>query len=262
MNRLAQAMIALTAGGAVAAPVPTPKPRRHGKKKSKPVVALPTDLALPVSDNAAPAAAPVEESPVILDAEVVSVPTGGVSPAQGGDPGEPVPIPEPPPPGTAYIPSDRRLAYRELVALRKLIRAWDRFRSTLAVPGEPFATPMKVLLFLDAMDEIRVVLPTPLPANHGKEVTSILSHPLPLGVIRSFVPSQRLAVARDWAQAAAEFRYQYSTLRNGLRRSVPRRGANRLIRGFVRWFRANPEWILVLVLALLLALGLARSRLR
>ncbi len=258
MNRLAQAMIALTAGGA--APALPPKPRKHKKKKSKADVALPLNLALSDPELHVLEAEPLEKQPVILDAEVVIVSAPEPKPTAEVDPGEPVPIPEPPPPGTAYLPSDRRLAYRELVALRKLIRAWDKFRTTLAVPKEPFATPMKVLLLLDATDELRCVLPQPFPAKSGGEVLSILSHPLPLGLIRSLVPSQRLALARGWAQAAAELRYQYDTIRYGLRRTIPRRRANRFFRGMGRWLRSNPEWLLVLVVVFLLVLGWARSR--
>jgi hypothetical protein len=258
MNRLAQAMIALTAGGAAPA---APKPRKPTKRKAKPVEVVPDDLALADSGVVIPAVEVTAPAPVILDAEVVPVPEVEPAAAVAVDPGEPVPVPEPPPPGTAYVPADRRAAYQELVDLRRLIRTWDRLRTTLAVPGEPFATPAKVLLLLEVADEIQARTDHTFPATSGRDVVSILRHPLPLGLIRSLVPSQRLAVAKDWAQAAAELRYQYETLRHGLRRSVPRRGTNRAIRGFCRWLRANPEWALVLAVLGLLTLGLVRAKL-
>jgi hypothetical protein len=260
MNRLAQAMIALTAGGDTgAAP---PKPRKHVKKKPKPVDVLPDNLALSDSGVVVPVVEATAPAPVILDAEVVPVPEAAPVPAPAVplDPGEPVPVPEPPP-GAAYIPADRRAAYRELADLRRLIRLWDRLRTTLAVPGEPFATPAKVLLLLEVADEIRTRGIQPFPTPAGRDVVTILRHPLPLGLIRSLVPSQRLAVAKDWAQAAAEMRSEYDSIRRGLQRSVPRRWTNRLVRGLGRWLRTNPEWLLVLAALGLLVLGFARSRL-
>jgi hypothetical protein len=261
MNRLAQAMIALTAGGA--APALPPKPRKHAKRKPKSVPILPDDLALSEPAAVLPEVVVAAPAPVILDAEIVTVPAAEPEPAPAValDPGEPVPVPEPPPPGTVYVPSDRRAAYRELVDLRRLMRTWDRLRTTLAVPGEPFATPAKVLLLLEAADDIRASSNQTFPIISGRDVVAVLRHPLPLGLIRSLVPSQRLAVARDWAQAAADLQYQYETLRQGLRRSVPRRGTNRVVRGFGRWLKANPEWLLTLAVLGLLVLGFARNRL-
>jgi hypothetical protein len=261
MNRLAQAMIALSDIGATPVPAPAPKPRRQPKKKPKNPDALPESLALSDPEVVVVEPAAVEPAgPVILDAELVDGPPQEQPAPVSIDPGEPVPIPEPPPPGTAYVPLDRRLAYKELVALRRLIRTWDRLRPTLAVPGEPFLSPVKVLLLLDAADEFRTSALGPFPEHVGNRVAAILLHPLPMGLVRTLVPSQRLAVAKDWALTAAELRHRYDTIRYGLRRSVPRRGMNRWVRSSRRWLRSNPEWLLFVAVLLLIFLGWARSR--
>src|SRR5207253_975654 len=100
----------------------------------------------------------------------------------------------------------------------------------------------------------------PFPVSAGGSVLAVLTHPLPMGLMRSLVPSQRLSLATDWATAAAELRHRYDTIRHGLRRSVPRRGINRRLRGTSRWLRANPEWVLVPVVAAFLFLGWLRMR--
>lgn len=257
MNRIAQAMIALTSGGTAAAP---PKPRRPAKRKSRPVEILPESLARPTSESSAVVAMPVSQIPVVLDAEVVTGPAPVIIEVEEVDPGEAVPIPEPPPPGLAYLPADRRESYRKLVALRRLIRVWDRFRHTLAVPGESFLTPVKVLQLLESVDELGRVLPRPFPVEAGRSVLTIATHPLPMGLLRSLVPSQRLAVARDWAQAAAELRSEYASLRTSLRRSSRRRATPRVIRLITRSMRDYPEWVLLLAVVLLFVLGWLRSR--
>lgn len=281
MNRLAQALIAVMAGAPAVEAVPPPKPRRPSKQKSKPRLE-PLPLPDPVGYDFQPVkpATPASAStplplppptPVVLDAEVVEkaepLPSAQPLPAptpparKAVVPLAPVTVPEPPE-GTNYFPAKRREGYRELVFLRRLRECWALLRSTLGDANEPLTSAEAVyellsgardLAKLRRRDEFGRVI-----QGDAEVVATVAVQPAVLTVLRELVPSQRwgLAVAWDAGRLAIDRREEW--LRERMRETKP---AGRRLGGeggFGAFFRANPEWILLGLTGVAVAVGVAR----
>jgi hypothetical protein len=262
MNRLAQALIAATAAPAAPffpevslEPDPPPKPARQ-----KPT----TEAGPKILD------AEVVQTAEIVDAEVVRVAPNArriakavpVAPAEVSPDPLPIPtelptIPDVPP------PPDRRAAYRELAALRAFRRAWDTVRPSIGVASNPLLTPADVCELIEGVATVRAALRQkhlpPLEADGpGKAVRGVVLHPLPLGVMRELIPTQRQALAWDWANGDAVIRQRSAGIRAALKRSRPPRRFRQKFASARRWVGRNPEcW-----LALATALGLVAAGVR
>lgn len=277
MNRLAQALIALTATVQVA-----PTPHKKHKKVNKEVT--PVEIRKPSQDvrldfenaqSIKPPSAPQVILPAILEAEVID-PSAGMAEVipesyavQADEPAipvldEPINIPEPPP-GTVVTPSPRRLGYREIVRLRQFQNAWAQFRPLLGDPSERLLTPAKIAAYLDAIAALREALKKNIdrsivfPDMAGHAVVSAVCHPVPLSLIRDFVPSQRRIIARDWAVAEAELEAKSNRMRRMMNASRKKRTLNKFIHRTRKVLIQNPEWILLLILSIAIVIGFRRS---
>ncbi|MCU0705985.1 MAG: hypothetical protein MUF18_18620 [Fimbriiglobus sp.] len=270
MNRLAQALIAVSAPPAPAAPAPSP------------AFAL-DDLP----DLSAPQTAPIQPQPLpppapavidyeasddeVVEAEVVELP-----------PPPPVPPPRPlvqleadplvlddvadtpPPPGATATRTDRRKLYRELAFLRQLRKAWERIGPVAGVPSEPVRSAEAVYLVLVTRRELlrlfdlRPDLTDDLDRG-GRVVTAVFTQPHAAAVLRELVPSQRAAVAADWAAGRVGLFARYAGLRKRIRAMRPKRWGVRAAGRMGDFFRRNPEWVLVLLTLLLVLIGLLRT---
>ena len=288
MNRLAQALIAVMAAAPVPEAVfPPPRPRRSARPKSKPrIEPLPEPLPPPTpggydfSPVSPPASAPTPPPaalppppPVILDAEVIATrPDGRSAPTRR--PPEPAPVrkavlplppvtvPEPPE-GTNYFPAKRRQGYRELVFLRRLRACWALLKRTVGDANEPLTSAEAVyellhgsrqLATLRRREEFERVI-----RGDAEAVASVTVQPAVLTVLRELVPSQRwgLAVAWDAGRLAIEKREKW--LRERMRESKPARRTQPSSGGLGGLLRDNPEWVLLLLTGLALAIGIARA---
>ncbi len=292
MNRLAQALLAVTSAASVphqlppAAPTSRPtgprevaydgnlEPPRTGPRQITYSAALgppPTrgaDRPIAVANglSSEPAA---EADPILLVEPPSPAPASPqVKLPQEWPVGPPAPVaaPEPPPGLVGPLRTDRRQAYRELAGLRGMLRAWDKLRSSLADPTAGLATGGEVFEFLDGVQAVRAaaVHPGLDPAavrEVAPRVAAVLWHPLPLAVVRSLVPPQRRAVARDWASGRARFAAEYTALRDRLARSAPARPPLTAA-GFLRTIARNPEWGLVLATGVVLGAAVVRLAVR
>lgn len=199
MNRLAQAVIAVESASPAAAPVHdlapeegiTPRPAPGARRAVRVRVTPP----LPVAKPTAPLPA-AEAEPLTLVAEV-----------------------PPPPPGLGR--EARREFYRELAALRALVRALDAARPTAADPGEPLTSLVAATRAAEAVGQLRAALlrdglPPDATAN-GPCLVAICRAPQPVGVLRSLTPDQRGRVAREWAATRAWAAGRQDSLRAALR---------------------------------------------
>jgi hypothetical protein len=249
MNRLAQALFAVTAPPAE--PIPTP----------------------------APVPPPPPPAPVVLEAELVTVAVAAPPRAISLPPVVPTlaPLPVPdfepvllnevaPPAGSGTF-GNRRKAYRELAFLRRLRRVWDRLGPFAGVPSDPIRSPEAVYIVRTAGRELRELLASfpgaaTVIERDGAAVAGVFSHPHPTVVLRDLLPGQRANLAADWASGRRVIEAGYLALRQTLRNSMPRNGL-RSLTGFVRGFaRENPEWVLAVLTVALLLTGLARVLLR
>lgn len=257
MNRLAQALIAATAAppppvlpffpDVSIEPEAPPPPKVVPRKKPAPAPKiLDAEIVRPAK-------------PKIVDAEVVAFSpaksTTGSMPAlqlPPEPPAEPLSLPpaEPPvAPEVVAAPADRRQAYRELAALRNLRRAWDGVRLSLGVAGQGFRTPAEVCDFFEAVPRIRAALRHPHlppldPQSPGRAVRAVVGHPLPLGVVRSLIPTQRQSLAWDWAAGEAALRQRSAAIRRGLALRRPPVPVRKRLAATRAWAGRNPEWLL------------------
>lgn len=181
MNRLARAVILVESASPAAvdlAPEPEAAPTRA--RRAARVRARPTPPAAPTPAAPTRPAVEVRDEPLLLVTEVPA-----------------------PPPGLGR--AGRRLFYRELAALRALVRALDAARATAADPAEPVVSPLAVTAFAEAAIAIGVSLARPGLPDEARQTCEVLSaicrtgHPA--GVLRSLTDSQRGRVAREWAAA-------------------------------------------------------------
>jgi hypothetical protein len=270
MNRLAQAMIAMTA--AVPAPPPAPPAVRKPKKPAKTPPPAPAEVNLELAGFV-----PTASAPAVLDAEVLNVAAAqsampfvpesrAVNPEEPEIPAldDPIEIPEPPP-GTVKVPSPRRKAYRTLSLLRRFAEGWDRLRPILGDPGEQLTTPVRIFAFLEASRDLRAVLneasdlDSSFRMNAGAMTLRVIHDPAKLTLLRDMVPSQRRILARDWAVAKAELEVHRRVFRRATRQSRRSAGISRAAKGLQRFWKAYPEIILLVTLSLALIVALSRG---
>jgi hypothetical protein len=263
MNRLAQALIALTSAPVEAPPPPPPD--------------------LPAAVSFAPTANPVvTPGPQVFEAEVVEAVVTTAPPRRPAPVPVPAPVPtlavadepepvivldETAPPGTALVPNDRRKAYRELVFLRKLRRLWDRLGLIAGSPSEPVRSAEAVFIVLTAGNELRTLIReqpalATLLNTDGRIVSAVFTQPHAAMVFRELVPPQRTAVAADWAAGRKLLETAYTSRRALLRNSI----AHRRLRTFgvrvAHFLRSHPEWVLGVLTVVLILAGLFRTMVR
>lgn len=270
MNRLAQALIALTSTAESNAPtVALRKPAR--RPAPKPVDAPQHLIDLSPIGAAAPVSPPppaILEAEVIVEAEIVRPPPPQVAPAQ-------LPLPEPIlaiPPGLVEVPEipqsdDRRRSYRQLAYLRRLHAAWLSLQHVLAVPSEPLLSAEMVYRALIGFRDLRELLRRGRPRYKvleriGRSVLALAGQPQAISVLRELLPDQRQAVAMDWAYAKASLEAQMVAVRQSLKRPRTRHALADAGRAFANGLQQNPEWILGVLTTLLILSGIARTLLR
>jgi hypothetical protein len=173
---------------------------------------------------------------------------------------EPLELPESAEPLSA--PVSRRGLYRRLAAIRKAMRAWEKLGPTYGTPAEALATPVAVLLLVQALAEAREALPGVSrvirgPESPGGMVAALVRLPHAIHAVRVLLPAQRQAVARDWRRGYEALRRERVRLREMVLAARPRAHREPAIR-VLRAVRRTPEW--VLLLAALAALFIALLR--
>ena len=275
MNRLAQAMLSIASHRPAVPPAaPARVPSAHGGPP--PTVVLPTqtfagiDLAPPPAASVpAPAARPVPPTvvapaPVVFDAEVVEdepdapIPFArfeqlDLPPATRGAPpaaAEYEPVPEVTPPELPLPPGlsgeSRRLVYRQVAALRALLRAWSGLRTFCGNPSEDFDTPGRVYALEEVIALFHAAVRHPgcdadALAPLAPRVFAIFRQPSPLAVLRLLSLPQRRLLARDWALGQSQLAGREIALRNSLRRTRPGGTIAQQLRGAGRLLAAHPE---------------------
>jgi len=283
MNRLAQAMLAV-ANHRPAASVPAPTRPRAPTAALAPTLVMPaappTRVAQGTFDRAplppALAAPPVPSvpltlappEPVVLDAEVVEdeddapIPFArfeqldqapvALTPADG--PAEIVPVPAVVPPDLPLPPglsgASRRRVYREVAALRELLRAWSSLRTSCGNPSEDFDTPGRVYTLEVGVAQFHAAVRHPgfaaaalVPLS--PRVFAVFRQPLPLAVLRMLSLPQRRLLARDWAVGQSQIAGREIALRNSLRRTRPAGTIAQYSASAGRFLVAYPESVLV-----------------
>jgi len=262
MNRLAQALIgvmALAPPVETVPPPPPPEPRQPPKPEPRPA---------PAVVEFAPLLPP--PVPVVLDAEVILDAVAVPDPRPPANPSTPRPaVPRPPasvpdpPEGTNYLPTERRNGYRELVFLRRLRAAWELLRRTLGDANDPLTSAEAVYELLSGARDLvalrrreeygRVV------RGDAESVAAVAGQPAVLAVVRELVPSQRWGLAVSWDAGRIAIERREKWLRERMRESKPVRRFAAGDGELANFFRANPEWVLVVLTLVAVLVGVLRS---
>lgn len=268
MNRLAQALICLSDPaaktaydaelGVAAEPLPTDDVPAVTEVAFEPGLLPPG--AAPPSPGLPPA--PPGALVVVLPYEVV--------PPEELPPEEPPPAADPLPPVGAELPvasapakgdrAARRWIYARLALVRKSLRAWDQLRPVLADPRDSLDRPARVLLLLEAVRDVRPLLPRLRELiRGGRLVAAVVSQPSLCDTIRSLLPDQRQALAIDWRRGQVELQREHRRLRDLSRAGrEPRTGPNNW-RVLAQWLMRTPEAVLVLLAAAAVLVALVRG---
>jgi hypothetical protein len=166
-----------------------------------------------------------------------------------------------------WQPATRRELYSRLTRLRRLLAAWQKLKPIFGDPQEPLDRPIKVLLLLEVVSELRSMLDTQPkligePWRPGGLIVALIRQSLFLHNLRSLLPDQRQAVMLDWHRGETELIREYARLRELSRSGRQFRGRfprqNRLAK-VGRWAIRNPESLLVGLAGAILLLVLLRA---
>ncbi len=263
MNRLAQALIALTASAEAIPPPRKPVRKTHPKPKPPEVESPLIDLTPLASVAPAAPQSAILEAEMIVEAEVVRAPASVEAPI-------PLPLPaEAIPPGLIELPEiphsdDRRKSYRQLAYLRKLHRAWVALQPVVAAPSEPLVSAEMVYRLLVGFRDLRGLLRRGRARyraleSAGGSVLALAQQNHSVLVVRELIPGQRQAVAMDWALGKASLEGQMSAVRKSLKRPRSHNALAEAGRVFGQRLQQNPEWVLASLTVLLIFGGIART---
>lgn len=260
MNRLAQAMIALSNPSQSSIPPPG-STELYTLIWEEPDPHVAPAPAVPIVPSGAPA---MGSTIPILDAEVVAEPIPPLVSPPHAVPLRSRTVDSPlrltglesvahPHSGAT---TNRRTLYRALVELRRIRRAWLGLRESMADLADPVQTPAAVCVFLEQCGRLRALAhwwkheQNPEEAA-GQLVWSLACQSTPLAVFRTLLPAQRDRLARDWAEGLAALENQQIRYRHHLESTRPTRcHTGQRVRG---------EWYLIVLSLLVLILAMFRS---
>lgn len=279
MNRLAQALICLSDPAAKAAydaelGVAVPLPPDEPPPTTAPLVTeVPFEPGLlpPGAPPPSPGLPPAPPGTLVVKLPYDILPAADLPPAFAVAEAEPLPDDRGPAPRPAALPppdltdrAARRWVYARLARIRQAVRAWELLRPVLADPREPFDRPARVLLLLEAVREVRPLLPPVREVvggagRPGGIVAALLALPGLLDTLRSLLPDQRQAVAIDWRRGQVELQREYRRLRQLSRAGRESRTGPPAGRVLLRWLRDTPEVVLVVLAAVALVVAMFRG---
>jgi hypothetical protein len=165
-------------------------------------------------------------------------------------------------PAAQWSPRTRRQIFARLASIRHLLASWQKLKPVLADPREPLTRVSRVLAFLEAVVEVRPLLPALRglvgePGRPGGLVAAIVLQPLVVPSFRMLLPDQRLAIARDWRKAEFVLGQEYKRLRELVRTTRPvRKRTRRRWRNV--WLTRTPEVVLVVLILVVMIVALIR----
>ncbi len=167
-------------------------------------------------------------------------------------------VARPIPQAEVWQPANRRQLYARLVALRRLLAAWQELRFLVANPGEALDRPISVLRCLEATRAAHTLFtayPDVIPAigEPGSKVVALIRQPQVLAIHRTLLTNQRQALAMDWHRGERFLMGEQRRLRAFAQSTRPRRPRSNVLVRCGYWLIRRPEVVLlVLVVGALL----------
>lgn len=158
----------------------------------------------------------------------------------------------------------RRRLYREIVGVRQVVRIWQRLLGYLDQAGKTFARRTDTVAFMNELADLRPLLGTVSnlvgePNEPGHLIATLARQQLVVEMFRSFLPSQREALAKDCRSALAVLTQHYRDLRKDVRRLTAKSFKRRFTYPLYRHLAARPEWLLLFLGLVALAIAFVRS---
>jgi len=159
----------------------------------------------------------------------------------------------------------RRQIYAQIVRVRRVLRVWEQLRVFLEDPNETFTRRTSTVEFMACLGELRPLLPTVVDLvggqnDSGNLVAALARQPLVVDTFKQFLPSQRGALAQDCRAAHDELEGRYRRLREEIRTLTRKPFKRRVWRPMCRAMKARPEWFLLFMALLSLAIALIHSK--
>jgi hypothetical protein len=160
--------------------------------------------------------------------------------------------------------SPRRELYADLARVRKVLRIFERARPYLTDTDRTFARRTEAIGFMGCLAELRPLLPTVsdlIAAGHrpGNIVASLARQRLLFETFRTLLPSQRDSLAKDFRAAHYRLAAYYDELRDEARRATEKGWMRTVGRPVLKYLADHPEWLLLPVALVALAVALVRS---
>ncbi len=158
----------------------------------------------------------------------------------------------------------RRKLYANIVRIRRVLRVWERLRAYLDEPEKTFDRRTDTVAFMTCLSDLRPLLPTVAdliggPNQPGNLIAVLSRQQLIVEMFRSLLPSQRENLARDCQSAHYVLLEHYAELREQARQRTARNFARRVWRPLLREIVARPEWLLLGISIIALAIAFYRS---
>lgn len=161
-------------------------------------------------------------------------------------------------------PSPKRELYAELARVRKVLRIWERAWPYLTDADRTFSRRTDALALMGCLAELRPLLPTVADLIGGQNrpggiVAALTRQRLMFETLRSLLPTQREALAKDFRSAHYRLAEYYDELRSKVRKKNEKGWGRKKFRPFVRYLIDRPEWVLFPIGLVALAVAAIRS---
>lgn len=162
------------------------------------------------------------------------------------------------------VRSPTRETYADLARVRKVLRVWERARPYLVDTERTFTRRTDAVALMGCLAELRPLLATVAdlvgqPNRPGGVVAALVRQRLAFDTFRSLLPTQREALAKDFRSAHYRLSGYYDDLRNEVRRRTEKDWTRRVWNPLLRHLIEYPEWALIPVGLVLLAVATIRS---
>jgi hypothetical protein len=145
-----------------------------------------------------------------------------------------------------------------------VLRIWERARPYLTDLDRTIYRRAEALALMGCLAELRPLLPTVadlIAAGNrpGAIVAALARQRLMFDTLRSLLPSQREALAKDFRAAHYRLAGYYDDLRDELRRTTEKGWMRSVGMPLLKYLADHPEWLLLPVALIALAVALVRS---
>jgi hypothetical protein len=158
----------------------------------------------------------------------------------------------------------RRRRYREIVRVRRVIEVWGRLLEFLQKAARTFSRRTDTVAFMNCLADLRPLIGYVSdliggPNKPGNLIASLAKQQLVVEMFRSFLPSQREALAEDCRRAYVILTDHYRQLGRDVRRLTSRGFQRRVLYPLYRNVARRPEWLFLFLGILALIIAFARS---